>query len=64
MAIWRGCVRLGKLFSGEDTTIFALCCAFKSNDAGLTAAVTVSAVIPVCEAGDDRLPGGEVAGLA
>lgn len=63
LAIWRGCLRLGKLLSGEDTTIFALCCAFKSNDAGLMAAVTVSAGIPVCEAGADRLPAGGVTGL-
>jgi len=64
LAIWRGCVRLGMLFSSEDTTIFPLCCASKSNDAGLTAAATVSAGIPVCVAGADRLPAGEVTGLA
>ena len=64
LEIWRGCVRLGKLFSGEDTTIFALCCAFKSNNAGLTAAATVSVGIPVCVAGADRLPAGEITGLA
>ena len=67
LAIWRGCPCLGLnrwLFSGDDTTIFALWCAFKSNDAGLMEVPTVPAGVLVMEKGADRQSSGEVTGLA